>query len=386
MRKQRWLGASAALVSMILVLAACTAASPSPSAGGSTAESTLPSTPESVAPSVAPVDFLVCQVTDTGGADDKGFNQSAWEGVQRAGTELGVQTKLLESTAATDYAPNLKACADQGADLIFSVGFLLGDDTLAAAQANPQISYAIVDYAYDAPPVNLKGLVFDTKSASMLQGYLAAGMSKSGTVATFGGIQIGPVVDFMNGYAAGVNYYNSKKGTNVKVLGWDPVTQTGSFTNDFTDLDKGRQQAEGFMQEGADVIFAVAGPVGQGAMAAVKDNPSLLDPAPVFIGVDVDQFISVPGFEDIMLNSELKNISNAVFDVTQLRVVVGAWSSALYVGTLKNNGVGIAPYHNFDSKVPQALKDEVTALQAALIDGSVSADAFSGQVFPSAAP
>src|SRR4029079_13570692 len=136
----------------------------------------------------------------------------------------------------------------------------------------------------------------------MLQGYLAAGMTKTGKVGTFGGIQIGPVVDFMNGFAAGVNYYNQQKGTSVALLGWDPATQTGTFTGDFTDLDKGRVTAEGLMQEGADVIFPVAGPVGQGAMHAVKDNPSGLD-TPLFIGVDVDQYISVPGFESIMLSS-----------------------------------------------------------------------------------
>ena len=143
------------------------------------------------------------------------------------------------------------------------------------------------------------------------------------------------------------------------------------------------------MQEGADVIFAVAGPVGQGAMAAVKDNPSSLDPAPMFIGVDVDQFVSVPGFEDIMLSSELKNISNAVFDAIKTAMGLNganAWPETLYVGTLANDGVGMAPFHNFDDKVPQALKDEIDALKAALIDGSVKADDFSGQPPASPAP
>jgi basic membrane protein A len=383
MRKQRWLGASAALVSLMLVLAACSSpgTSAGPSAGGSPGGS--------AGGSVSPTGFKVCEITDTGGVDDKGFNQAAHDGLLRAETELGTSSALLESTADTDYAPNLATFTDQDCDLIVTVGFLLGSATQASAATNPDQLYTIVDFAYDPPPPNILGLVFDTKSASMLQGYLAAGMSTTGKVGTFGGIQIGPVVDFMNGYAAGIAYYNQQKGKDVKLLGWDPATQTGSFTGDFTDLDKGRVTAEGLMQEGADVIFAVAGPVGQGAMAAVKDNPSSLDPAPMFIGVDVDQFVSVPGFEDIMLSSELKNISNAVFDAIKTAQGLNganAWPETLYVGTLANDGVGIAPFHNFDDKVPQALKDEIDALKAALVDGSVKADDFSGAPPPSAAP
>jgi basic membrane protein A len=307
----------------------------------------------------------------------------------RAKTELGVQDALLESTADTDYAPNLATFTDQGCDLIVTVGFLLGSATQASAATNPDQLYAIVDFAYDPPPPNILGLVFDTKSASMLQGYLAAGMSTTGVVGTFGGIQIGPVVDFMNGFAAGINYYNQQKGTSVALKGWDPATQTGTFTGDFEDQDKGRVTAEALMQEGADIIFPVAGPVGQGAMAAVKDNPSSLDPAPIFIGVDVDQFISVPGFEDIIMSSVLKRIDNAVFDAIKTAQGLNggnAWPETLYVGTLGNEGVGMAPFHNFDSKIPQALKDEITALQAALVDESVKADDFSGQPPASPAP
>ncbi|MGZ6214538.1 MAG: BMP family ABC transporter substrate-binding protein, partial [Candidatus Limnocylindria bacterium] len=329
MRKQRWLGVSAALVSMMLVLAACGAGtSPSPSAADSVAASAA-----SVAPSVTPINFTACEVTDTGGVDDKGFNQNAHDGLLRAQKELGIKISLLESTADTDYAPNINTFISQGCDLIVTVGFLLGDATKAAATANPNQKFAIVDYAYDPAIPNVLGLVFDTKSASMLQGYLAAGMSATGTVATFGGIQIGPVTDFMDGYVAGVNYYNKQKGKSVKVLCWDPATATGTFTGDFTDQTKGRTTAEAELQAGADVIYAVAGPVGQGAMAAVKDAGNAY-----IIGVDVDQYISVPGYETIMLSSELKRIDNAVFEAIK-EAIAGSFPSNLYVGTLANDGV-----------------------------------------------
>jgi basic membrane protein A len=379
MRKQRWLGASAALVSLMLVLAAC-------NGGGESAGESAEESAGSPGGSVAPTGYKVCQVTDTGGVDDKGFNQNAYEGVQRAEADLGVDSALLESTADTDYAPNLAAFTDQGCDLIITVGFLLGAATQASAATNPDQLYSIVDFAYDPAPPNILGLVFDTKSASMLQGYLAAGMSTTGIVGTFGGIQIGPVVDFMNGFAAGINYYNQEKGADVKLLGWDPATQTGSFTGDFEDQDKGRQTADGLMQEGADIIMAVAGPVGIGAMAAVKDNGAGLDPAPMFIGVDVDQYISVPGNESIMLSSVLKRIDNAVYDSIETAMGLDGepWPETLYVGTLENEGVGMAEFHDLDSAVSQELKDEIAALQAALIDGSVAADDFSGQ--PPASP
>jgi len=379
MRKQRWLGASAALVSLMLVMAACQPAG---------SESPAGSTAESAGASVAPAGFKVCQVTDTGGVDDKGFNQNAHDGVLRAESELGVTSALLESTADTDYAPNLATFTDDECDLIITVGFLLGAATQASAATNPDQLYSIVDFAYDPPPPNILGLVFDTKSASMLQGYLAAGMSTTGKVGTFGGIQIGPVVDFMNGFAAGINYYNEQKGASVELLGWDPATQTGSFTGDFDDQDKGRQTADGLMQEGADIIFAVAGPVGIGAMAAVKDNGAGLDPAPMFIGVDVDQYISVPGYEDIMLSSVLKRMDNAVFDAIKTAIDLdgaNAWPETLYVGTLANEGVGMADFHNLAEAVSEELKGEIDALKTALIDGSVTADAFSGQPPASAA-
>jgi basic membrane protein A len=376
MRKQRWLGASAALVSLMLVMAACQPAG---------SESPAGSISESAGGSVAPAGFKVCEITDTGGVDDKSFNQNAWEGVQRAESELGIEKALLESTAETDYVPNLSTFTDGTCDLVITVGFLLAAATQAFGATNPDQLFAIVDFAWEPAKPNILGLVFDTKSASMLQGYLAAGMTTTGKVGTFGGVQIPTVTDYMNGFAAGINYYNEQKGTDVTLLGWDPATQEGLFTGDFDDLDKGRQSAEGLMQEGADIIMAVAGPVGEGAMAAVLDNGAGLDPAPMVIGVDVDQFISVPGYEDIMLSSVLKRMDNAVFEaITQ--AMEGPWTSNLYVGTLANEGVGMAEFHNFEDAVPQELKDEIAALQAALIDESVTADGFSGAPPPSAAP
>jgi basic membrane protein A len=358
-----------AVLAMLVVLAACQGGGQGPSP---TVEETAPAptgTPAAEETEAAePIDFAACMVSDVGGIDDKGFNQNSYDGLELAQERLGVEIAFLESTAATDYERNINTFIDQGCDVIVTVGFLLGDATQAAAEANSDQLFSIVDFAYDPPIENVQGLVFDTKSASMLAGYLAAGMTESGTVGTFGGVNIGPVVDFMNGYVAGVNYYNDQNGTDVTVLGWDAEAQDGTFTGDFEDQDKGRQTAEALMQEGADIIFPVAGPVGLGAMAAVQDSGEAL-----YIGVDVDQAVSVPEYENIMLSSVLKRLDNAVFASIE-DAIDGSFEENLYVGTLENEGVGLAEFHQFEDEVPQELNDGITELREALISGDVTAE------------
>lgn len=359
---------------LLLILAACTnggGASPSGLASEAASEA-----PESAAASetagesqAAGGDFSACMVSDVGGVDDRGFNQNSYDGLEMAEEELGAEISFLESTAATDYERNINTFIDQGCDVIVTVGFLLGDATKAAAEDNPEQLFSIVDFAYDPPLDNVQGLVFDTKSASMLAGYLAAAMSETGTVGTFGGVQIGPVVDFMIGFEAGVNYYNDEAGTAVDVIGWDSASESGTFTGDFENQDAGRQTAEALMQEGADIIFPVAGPVGLGAMAAVQDSGG----EALYIGVDVDQAVSVPDHENIMLSSVLKRLDNAVFASIE-DAQDGSFEEPLYVGTLENEGVGLAPFHQFEEEVPQEVKDGIEALREALISGEVNAD------------
>ena len=162
---------------------------------------------------------------------------------------------------------------DAKCNIIVTVGFLLSDDTLAAAKKNPDIKFAIVDNndpkTYPAAK-NLKPLVFNTAQSSFLAGYLAAGMSKTKKVGTFGGAKIPTVTIFMDGFSQGVDYYNKQKSADVKVLGWDPAKQDGQFTGDFEDQKGGQRTAEGLISQGADIIFPVAGPAGLGALQAAK--------------------------------------------------------------------------------------------------------------------
>ncbi|NJN99256.1 MAG: BMP family ABC transporter substrate-binding protein, partial [Anaerolineales bacterium] len=205
------------------------------------------------------------QVTDVGGIDDRGFNQLAWTGMQKAAEDLGVEVQFLESQQQTDYEKNIGEFLGQGYSGIVTVGFLLADATKAASEANPDVPFAIVDFPSQTP--GDMGLLFAVDQPSFMAGYLSAAMSETGTVCTYGGIKIPPVVQFMVGFEHGVMYYNEKNGAEVKVLGWktDAAVEgggDGSFTGNFESLDDGRSFAENFFDEGCDIIFPVAGPVG----------------------------------------------------------------------------------------------------------------------------
>jgi basic membrane protein A len=179
---------------------------------------------------------------------------------RRTGT-AGHRRRFLESQAETDYEANLNSLLGGQCDIIFTIGFLLGDATQAAAEANPDQLFSIVDFAYDPVIENVLGQVYATDEAAFLAGYLAAGMSETEIVGVFGGINIPPVTIFMDGFSWGVDHYNSVHGTNVTVLGWDPVSREGLFTNNFESLDDGRAFAQNLYDEGADIVLPVAGPL-----------------------------------------------------------------------------------------------------------------------------
>ena len=326
----------------------------------------------------APVEptFKVAQVTDLGGIDDKSFNATAYKGIEQAVAELGVEGKYLESQQQADYNKNIQQLLGEGTDLIVTVGFLLGVDTASAAKANPEQKFAIVDYAYpDCWPgaeegkdcgsstelPNVLGLTFATDQAGFLAGYAAAASTKTGKVATFGGIQLPTVTIFMKGFQAGVNYYNAQKGTNVEVLGWDTAADAGSFTGNFESLDDGRSFAQSFVEEGADIVMPVAGPVGLGSAAYCKETGSCW-----IVGVDTDWTVSAAEYKDVVLTSVLKNMDVAVFNATKA-AKEGTFKGGIYTGTLADNGVGIAPVTGASAE----LNAELDAIKKGIIDGSI---------------
>ena len=366
--------AAAVFAVAALGLAGCGGSTTTAESSAAPAASAAASAPAASEPAAAAL--KACEVTDVGGVDDKGFNQKAYKGVTDAADQLGVEAAVLESQAETDYAPNIQAFVDQGCNVIVTVGFLLGDATMTAANANPDIPFTIVDYAYgeneDGTPMitnnNVLGQVFNTDEAAFLAGYLAAGTTKTGKVGTFGGINIPPVTIFMDGFYYGVQKYNADNGTKVEVLGWDPKTQKGLFTENFEKLDDGRTFAQNLVDEGADIVMPVAGPVGLGSAALATE---LGTDKLMIIGVDSDQFESDTANQAVYLTSVLKNMDVTTFNAIQA-VADGTFAGGVTVGTLANGGVGLAPYHDMDSMVSPELKEQMTALQAGIIDGSVS--------------
>ena len=312
--------------------------------------------------------FTACQVTDTGGIDDAGFNQTAWKGVTDAMEDRGIEGRFLESQAESDYEANLNSLIGGGCDVIVTVGFLMGDATKAAAEANPDQKFSIVDFAYDPVIPNVVGQVFATEQAAFLAGYLAAGMTETGVIGTFGGINIPPVTVFMDGLVHGANYYNEKHGTDVTVLGWNPATQEGLFTGNFDSLDDGRAFAQNLYDEGADIVMPVAGPVGLGS-AALADE--LGTDALKIIGVDADQALTDSEKAHVYLTSVLKRMDATVQQVIEA-AMDDTFEGGVMVGTLENDGVSLAPYHTFEGAIPADLQAELDEVRAGIIDGSIT--------------
>ena len=306
----------------------------------------------------------ICEVTDTGGVDDKGFNQIAFEGAETVAAELGVEAKVLESTSDADFAPNIQSFLDEDCGLIVTVGFLLGDATAEAANNNPDQPFAIIDSGFDPPIDNVLTLNFSVAEPSYLAGYLAAGMTETGTVATYGGINIPPVTVFMDGFVKGVEKYNEVKGTDVVALGWDGTD--GTFAGNFENLDDGKNIASSFADEGADIIFPVAGPVGLGSSAYATENEGIR-----IIGVDADMYLQNPADAPVYLVSVLKNIDAAVIAAGQ-QVIGEGTVGGEYIGTLENGGVGLSEFHDQEGDVPDELKAEIEDLQAQFVSGELT--------------
>ena len=321
----------------------------------------------------AAADFQACLVTDTGGVNDDSFNELGWAGITQGEDDLGIQGAVLESQSDADYDPNIQTFIDQGCDLIVTQGFLLGDATAAAAEANPDQKFAIIDVDFfdtdageDVTYDNVRELTYSTDQAAFMAGYLTAGMTQTGKIGTYGGINIPTVTIFMKGLEAGIEYYNEQKGTAVTLVGWSTEADDGLFTGDFEDQTKGRATTDQLLDERADIILPVAGPVGAGSIEAVRARGNTAK----LIWVDTDGCVSVAQACDLFLTSVMKNIAVSVFD-TISAAVDGDFEGGLYVGTLENEGVQIAPFHEFEDDVPAELAAEVETIRDQIIAGDL---------------
>jgi basic membrane protein A and related proteins len=356
------LGVVAGIGVVSLLAAAC----------GSSSSGASPSTSASSSAPAAAAKFEGCMVTDTGGIDDKSFNASSWQGMQQAqATDPSkITVKYLQSTSSADYASNISAFLGQKCGIIVTVGFLMAQATQSAAKANAGSKFAIVDYP-KFPQTNIDSLVFNTVQDGFLGGFLAAGMTKTGKVATFGGEKLPTVTIYMDGFWDGVQYYNRLHHKSVKVLGWNEQTQSGEFTNSFTNLTMGQTITQQFITEGADIIFPVAGGVGLGAAKAVQDADNSAGSQKInMMWVDTDGCVSAAQYCKYFITSVEKGIQPAV-KAAVLSAADGKFKGGAYIGTLANGGVGLAPFHDFASKIPPALLAQLGVVKAAIISGKI---------------
>ena len=308
----------------------------------------------------------VCVALDTGGINDKSFNELSYAGAKAAKAK-GYASSIEYLPAGKSYDENVKKFVDKKCTVIVGVGYLLGDAIKASAKANPGIKYIMVDEIIDAP--NVKGLTYNTNENSFLAGYMAAGYSKTGVVATYGGAPYPTVTIFMDGFAKGVEYYNDVKGKSVKVLGWDTAKQTGTFVGDFSNQVKAKELSVAFEAQKADVIF----PVGGSLVVGTVEN-SLVSKKSVALWVDADGHLAAPKYDSVVMVSVLKGLQGSV-EAAIKSVYDGKFNNSVYVGTLKNKGVGISPlYGKFKTTlISKELQAEVADLATNIANGYISA-------------
>ncbi len=349
--RSKWVKFAAAVLAVGLVGAMIAGCS-----GGSTSDSGSTTEPQTT--------VKAAMVTDIGGLGDKSFNDLSAAGLEKASQELGVDIKVVESKAPTDYESNLTQLANAGYNPIFAVGFLMTDTVTKVATTTPDVTYGGIDEFFDPTIPNVVGITFKEAEAGYLAGVLAASLTSQPAVdprindkliiGFVGGMEIPPVQAYQAGYIAGA------KATN-------PAVEVKSiYTGSFTDQQKGFEAGKALIEQGADIVFAAAGQTGLGTAKACQENKAL------FIGVDSDQFLTIPAIGDTIITSAVKKIDVAVFETIKKAVdgtLKGGVNEALGI---KEDAVGLAPYHDWDAKVPAETKKQVDDAKAAIADGTVT--------------
>lgn len=264
----------------------------------------------------------ITMIADLGGINDQSFNQSAWEGLQRAEKELGVEISVLESKQVSDYDANVETAVDQDSDLIIGIGFQMDKAIENAAKSYPEQKFAIIDYAYENQPANVNSIMFKAEEASYLVGLIAAKMSETGKVGFIGGTKVPVIESFEYGFLAGAE----SVGNNIKV--------SRQYADTYADAAKGKAIANQMHKDDVDIIFTAAGSTGTGAIEAARENNKKA------IGVDMDQNFVAP---ENVITSAIKRVDNVVFDMVK-NLLDGKFNGGeVTVCGLKEDAVGIAP-------------------------------------------
>lgn len=309
----------------------------------------------------------LCLMSDEkGDLDDRSYVATALRGIQQVKAELGWRVLSAEPDQRTDEAfrSKLTSLLAQRCDLVVAVSPIFGAVTTEVARANPSQLFQSLDLSPDPPLENVWGQSYAVSEATFLAGYVAASVSKTGKIGTFAGLNIPPIVEFLDGFALGIEHYNKTHGTSVELLGWDRLGRVGLFVDTFTDMSKGQQAASTLMAQGADILFPVAGAVSYAAADA-----ALLQGSTLVIGVDVD-WGEQPSYRKLVLTSVLKRLDRSVVAAASA-IDTSSFTGKNHTGNLANGEVDIAPFHDASPLVPGGIQDELAALRAKIISGEI---------------
>lgn len=303
----------------------------------------------------APAGFTVRLITDVGKVDDQTFNQFAFEGMEAAKECFGFQTSFIETASQADYGTNIATAVDGNPEMIVTVGFLIAEATLTAAQEQPDIQFIGIDQFHAEFPENYVGVLFREDEGGCLAGVAAGLLTESNVIGVVGGREdVPPVVRYVNAYEACAKDVNPD------------VTVLQTYNEDFNTPDIGASNAAQFMGEGADVIFGAGGPTGSGGVVEATTNGAW------GIGVDQDEYFSTfrggdAAGADMLATSAIKRVDLSVFD-NIVNALKDEFASGPYILSAENAGISFAPPH--DADVPQEILDELQETLEALAEGS----------------
>jgi basic membrane protein A len=301
-------------------------------------------------------------VSSTGGFHDRGFNELALNGLRSAAHDMGVDTASRESLDTSDFTPNINALIQQGYDLIILMGFEAAGAVTKAARSNPAVHFMLLDYSTSDIPANLSFYIYQVDQSAFLCGFLGAYWAQlkdplNPVAAWIGGMDIPVIQQFRTGYTGGIQYFNTKYSGTVSSLGF--------FATSFSDTLQGAELADSLILLGADVIFPFAGKTGNGSLYKIREKGKW------GIGVDFDQYVSIPEVSDILLTSCLKKMDNSVYNIIYWTKQKGFAGQKIEYGNLATVDIEIAPFHDFDALIPDSIKNELNFIRTGIKNGTI---------------
>lgn len=329
--------------------------------GGKNEENTGGTTPENSGSKKVSIGL----VTDEGGINDKSFNQTANEGVNRARKDLDITYTYVESQKKEDYEPNMQSVVDNGADLTFGIGYQLADAIKAVAKNNPDVNFCLIDTAVEGD--NVKSITFKEEEGSFLMGVIAGLVTKTNKVGFIGGKDTETILKFESGFAAGVKQVNPEAAAGLISSDGKTAGSTVKYADSFADTNKGYELAKSLYESGCDVIYHAAGGVGIGMFQAakeVKDGGKEV----WAIGVDMDQSKSLPDYADVILSSMMKRVDNATYDVVK-EMVEGKFKAGSVVLGIADGGVGMSD--TTSENTPQDVIEKAHQYESQIKEGKI---------------